>query len=338
MDATKELEKLAKQAGRRKQIHQSMVEQMAKCGVMAEYRYIAGIRSRPKSFLICGTAVDDATDIDLNKKISTGELEAEDVLLDRARDVIEHYPDKEELQPEDDEKDKPIEQIIGDTKDKAVRLVKAHHGEVAPVIQPAQVHRRFSINLDKWLRQRAKEFHEQAEQATGAFKRALDLQGRYLNVAAREGLDFVGEQDIVEKIAVSSETSHLVIRDTKTSKKTPSSSIADESHQLSAYSVASYVLDGKVPDAVKLDYLIDLKSGTKTATFESKRDDKDVQKYLNRLVPVIASFQSGIFLPAPDAAWWCDERYCAFHSICPHVRHPETTIGSAKELVQIEGV
>jgi hypothetical protein len=302
--------------------------------------------------------VDRATDIDLGKKIETGELEAEDVVLDAARDAVDHYPDKEEIIPEDDEVGKPIAEILGATKDKAVRLVKAHHTEIAPVIMPSEVHRKFSINLDKWLRNRAKELHKQADQLpAGAFKRSIDMQARYLNVAAKEGMDFVGEWDIVESFypefsctcgaigmnddgtcAVCGkyvENKKLVIRDTKTSKKTPSSDTAHESHQLTAYAAAAYVVNGKLPDEMKLDYLIDLKRGTSTTTLSTTRTMQDVQRYLNRLVPVISAFQSGIFLPAPDSAWWCDSRYCGYYDICPHVRHPETTIGSAKELVQI---
>jgi len=316
----------------RKQIHQSQVEMTARCGVQAAFRYVENIKRRPKSFLICGSAVDRGVGVDLTKKKDTGELEAEDVLCDVARDVVENYQGKEELQPEDDELGKSVAEILGDTKDKAVRLVKAHHGKVAPVVQPVAVNEKFSIDLDKWLRNRAAELHAQADKLpNGQLKRAIDLQARYLNVAARDGMDFVGEWDIKEHIA-----NERTIRDTKTAKKSPSADVAHDSHQLSAYSVAAYVIDGRVPDKVKLDYLIDLKKETKTMTIESTRDEQDVQKYLNRLVPVIAAFQSGIFLPAPDTAWWCDERYCAYHDICPHVRHKETTVGNASELVQIK--
>jgi hypothetical protein len=329
-DVAKQLEALATK--KRRQYHQSTVEMVSKCGVQAEFRYVAGIRSRPKSFLMCGTATDKSVSTDLDCKISTGELEKEDVLLDVARDAIEHYPGKEELQPEDDEVGRSIEEIVASTKDKAVRLVKAHHGNIAPEIQPRQTARRFAINLDKWLRGRASEIHAQAEDApTPWLKRALHQQARYLNVAARDGTDFVGEQDIVEEI-----DKQIIIRDTKTSKKSPSSDTAHESHQLSAYALASSVVDKQIPAALKLDYLVDLKGGTKTMTLSTTRDMQDIQKYLNRLVPVIASFESGIFLPASDNSWWCDARYCAYHDICQYVRHKETTIGRS-DLVQIVG-
>ena len=57
----------------------------------------------------------------------------------------------------------------------------------------------------------------------------------------------------------------LVIRDTKTSAKSPVPSFldgndkagtADDSEQLTAYAVASHVVDGRLPDKMVLDYLV----------------------------------------------------------------------------------
>jgi hypothetical protein len=314
----------------RKQLHQSGLEMLSKCGIQFEFRYLKGIKRKPNAFLLCGTATDKAVTTDLNHKIQTGELESEDVLLDIARDSIENSPEKNDIELEDEEVGNSVSSVISETKDKAVRLVKAHHAEIAPIIQPTHTARRFSINMDKWLRTKGKQIHEQAENAENPWlKRVQHQQAAHLNAAARDGFDFVGEQDVVEK----TETS-LVIRDTKTSKKSPSSDIADSSNQLSAYALASQVLDGKLPDALKLDYLIDLKKSTKTMTIESRRDEESTMAYLNRLVNGITSIRSGVFVPAPDQAWWCAEKWCSYHSICPHVKHSVTTVGQPK-FVQI---
>jgi RecB family exonuclease len=162
------------------------------------------------------------------------------------------------------------------------------------------------------------------------FQKIAHQQAAYLNAAARDGFDFVGEQDIVEKTE-----STLVIRDVKTSKKSPSEDTAEKSNQLTAYAIASQVLDGKLPDAMKLDYLIDLKKSTKTMTLTTKRDDQQAMTYLNRIVNAIAAIRSGIFVPAPDQAWWCDEKYCGYFSLCPHVKHSATSI---PQFVQIKEV
>jgi hypothetical protein len=325
-----ELEKLIPKTNLRQQLHQTGIEMLSRCQVQFEFRYLKGIRRPPNAFLICGSATHKAVDVDLNHKIETGDLEQESTLLDVARDAVENHPEKDNIELEEDEQGQSKEQVISGTKDKAVRLVKAHHGEIAPNIQPAQTARRFSINLDKWLRTKGKEFHERAENASSRIlRKILHQQAAHMNAAAKIGMDFVGEQDIVERFGQA-----LVIRDTKTSKKSPSANTADESHQLSAYATASRVLDGKVPDAVKLDYLVDLKSGTKTMTLESVRDESDVQKYLNRLIPAIAAIRSGNFVPAPDTAWWCSSKWCAYHSMCPYVRHKETTVGNLENLLK----
>jgi PD-(D/E)XK nuclease superfamily len=313
----------------RKQLHQSGLEMLSKCGIQFEFRYLRGMKRRPKSFLICGTATDSAVGTDLDCKIRTGELEQESVILDVARDAVANHPERDNIEPEDDEEGKSNEQILGEVKDKAVRLVTAHHAEIAPIVKPTATHRRFSLNMDKWLRERAKKIHAEAEKMEiKGFQKIVHQQAAYLNAAARDGFDFVGEQDIVEN-----DGTELVIRDVKTSKKSPSEDTAHKSNQLSAYAIASQVLDGKLPHSLKLDYLVDLKKSTKTMTLVTKRDEQQAMSYLNRIVNAIASIRSGIFVPAPDQAWWCDARYCGFHSICPHVRRTEISI---PQFVQIK--
>lgn len=330
-DATQALKSITPKI--RKQLHQSGAEMLGKCGIAFEFRYLLGIRRPPSAFLICGKATDKGVTTDLQHKIDTGELEQESVVLDVVRDSVDNDPEKDSIEVFGDDKTKSKEQIIGETKDKAVRLTKAHHGVIAPEIRPSQVARKFSINMDKFLRGRAKDFHKQAdEQSDKHAARVLNQQAAYLNIAARNGVDFVGEMDIVEQYRTE-ETAEMhafdemVVRDTKTSGKSPSANVADESHQLSAYSLAAQVIDGRLPDAVKLDYLVDLKSGPKTMTVASSRTADDVRVYLNRIVNAVATVESGMFTPAPNAAWWCSAKWCAYHHICPHVVH--------KELVQI---
>jgi hypothetical protein len=313
----------------RKQLHQSGLEMLSNCGIQFEFRYLKGMRRQPKSFLICGTATDAAVGTDLDCKIRTGDLEQESVILDVARDAVANHPERDNIEPEDDEVGKSNEQILGEVTDKAVRLVTAHHGEIAPTVSPTATHRKFSLNMDGWLRARAKKIHAEADKMeVKGFQKIVHQQAAYLNAAAREGFDFVGEQDIVEKTE-----SALVIRDVKTSKKSPSEETADKSNQLTAYAIASQVLDGKLPDSLKLDYIIDLKKSTKTMTLVTKRDEQQAMSYLNRIVNAIASIRSGIFVPAPDQAWWCDARYCGFHSICPHVKRTEISV---PQFVQIK--
>lgn len=328
----------------RKQLHQSGVETLGKCGIMWEFRYLKGLKRRPNAYLICGSATDAGVTTDLTHKINTGELEQESVVTDVVRDAVANHPDRDAIELDEDDKGKSIAQVLDETKDKAVRLVTKHHGDVAPTIRPTAVARRFSLNMDRWLRGKAKEIHARAEQAENAWlKRVLHQQAAHLNAAARDGFDLVGEQDIVEQFEDGPFKYHedeplqqiLVIRDTKTSKKSPSDDTAHNSHQLSAYALASQVLDGKLPDKMVLDYLVDLKRETKYVPLETTRDAEQAQAYLSRVVNAIVSIRSGVFMPAPNTAWWCSEKYCGYHGICPHVKHKVQTVG-ANPLVQIQ--
>jgi hypothetical protein len=189
--------------------------------------------------------------------------------------------------------------------------------------------------MDAWLRARAKEIHAAAEtMEVKGFAKIAHQQAAYLNAAARDGFDFVGEQDIVEHhVDDFLREDVLVIRDVKTSKKSPSEDAAEKSNQLTAYAIASQVLDGKLPDAMKLDYLVDLKKSTKTMTLTTTRDDQQAKSYLNRIVNGIAAIRSGIFVPASDLSWWCSEKMCGYWNICPHVKHSTTSL---PQFVQIK--
>lgn len=324
----------------RKQLHQSGLGMLSKCGLQFEFRYLQGKKRKPNAFLLCGSATDTAVNTDLNHKINTGELEQDlKVLTDLARDVVEHHPERDNIElVDEDEKGKSISDVIGETKDKAVRLVTAHHGKIAPTMHPLETSRKFSLNMDRWLRKKAKEIHARAEEANNAWlKRTLHQQAAYLNAAARDGFDFVGEMDIVEAETDNPENPYklLTVRDTKTSKKSPPENTAHESTQLSAYALASQVEYGKLPDMLALDYLVDLKKETKAMTMPTHRDAADTQAYLDRVVRGIVSIRSGVFTPAPDTAWWCSEKWCAYHSICPAVKHKVTIVGNP-ELVQIK--
>src|SRR5436853_3694417 len=111
----------------RRQIHQSSIETLSKCGILFQNVYVEHKRRRPKTFLISGAATDKAVGTDLNHKIDTGELEQESVVLDVARDAA-MTADYDDVEPEDDEVGKPVDDLRGMVADKAVRLARGHHG------------------------------------------------------------------------------------------------------------------------------------------------------------------------------------------------------------------
>jgi hypothetical protein len=127
-------------------------------------------------------------------------------------------------------------------------------------------------------------------------------------------VDLAGALDIQEGSAM--------VRDTKTSGKTPSKTIADESIQLTAYALAVKVIDGKPVEKVQLDYLID-KAQPEAKPFTSTRDDDDFRTLLLRIERAVIAMEKGVFIPARETDWWCSPKYCGFHGSCPFVRQPK---------------
>lgn len=327
------IEKITPKEKRRRQLHISSVNMLNDCGQRFLFRYILGKRRPPSAFILVGNSIDTSVTRDLDSKIETGELLERGDVLDIAATTFEQEKAKEpiELDAEEKAEGKTVEQILGDAKDKTVALAGLHHDEAAPAIQAIRTKRKFSVNMDTFLRARAKEMHEAAELAPDRYAaRMLTAQATSLNAMAREGVDFVGEQDIVEKIA-----DKLVIRDTKTSAKSPSPSMldgagkpgtADDSEQLTAYAVASHVVDGKLPDLMVLDYLVRTNARTPSLKYvatKTTRSLDDVNVFLNRFVNAIHALKTGVFVPANQSWWGCSQRWCGFYDICPYAKKPK---------------
>jgi len=323
-----DISKITPKSKLRQQIHVSAVNMMNDCGQRFLFRYILGIKSPPNAFLLVGKSTDESVTKDLDHKIDTGELLQRGDVLDICSAKFDEEQKNEPIELDQDEKKegKSLNQVLGEAKDKAVALSGLHHDEAAPNIQAVKTRRRFSINMDDFLRSRAKELHESADHAPDKYAaKLLDDQARSLNVAAREGIDFVGEQDIQEMIG-----NMLVIRDTKTSAKSPAPSIldgadkpgtADDSEQLTAYSVASHVIDGKLPDLMVLDFLVRTNAKVPTLKYvptKTTRSMDDVNVFLNRFVNLLHSKRVGVFVPANQNWWGCSAKWCGFYNICPY--------------------
>ncbi len=350
------MDKIVAKDKQRRQIHVSGINMANDCGQRFLYRYILGMKSPPNAFLLVGKSTDESVTQDLNHKIKTGELLRRDDVLEISAAKFEQEQRAEpiELDAEEKKEGKSLEQVLGDAKDKAVCLSGLHHDEAAPNIQAVQTRRRFSIDMDVFLRSRAKELHQAGDDAPDKYAaKLLHDQARSLNAAARDGVDFVGEQDIQEILRVPNDpalrgvhipdgtelkdgySEWLVIRDTKTSAKSPTPSFldgndkagtADDSNQLTAYACASHVVDQKLPDRMVLDYLVRTNAAKPTVKYVptvTTRSMDDVQVFLNRFTNLIHAMKTGVFVPANESSWICSEKWCGFWKICCYAKHPK---------------
>lgn len=341
-DASKALASITTK--RREQLHISGINMLSECGKRFEFRYILGIRRPPAVFMHIGTAVDASVSTNLQHKIDTDELLKREDAVELAAETFKARQEAEPIELEPDEKGKPVNDVLGEAQDKTVALAGLHYDEAAPNINATRVQRKFSINMDKWLRLRAKELHAAGDREQDKYAaQILHSEARALNAAARQGLDCAGEQDIVEQaimkprslgMTTSALPTTLVIRDTKTSGKSPTKSlmdgnkypgIADDSDQLTVYAMASHIFDGKLPDLMVLDYLVytPARHDTKYVPTKTVRDMNDVNVFLNRFANAVHAYKRGIFVPAKADWWGCSEKYCGYWNMCPYAKRPK---------------
>lgn len=324
---------------KREQLHISGVNMLSECGKRFEFRYILGIRRPPAAFMHIGTAVDASVSRDLQNKIETGELLKRDDAIEIAAETFKARQEADPIELDVDEKSegKPINLVLGEAQDKTVALAGLHYDAAAPIIHATKVQRKFSIDMDRWLRQHAKSLHAAGDAEQNKFAASiLHSEARALNAAARHGLDCAGEQDVVEEIIPDPHEYRptLHIRDTKTSGKSPTKSlmdgnkqpgIADDSDQLTTYAMASLVLDGKLPDAMFLDYLVytPARHDTKYVPTKTVRDMNDINVFLNRFANAVHAYKRGIFVPAKADWWGCSQKYCGYWDMCPYAKRPK---------------
>jgi len=107
------------------------------------------------------------------------------------------------------------------------------------------------------------------------------------------------------------------VRDLKTSGKSPGQNDAEDSLQLSAYSVAHKAIYGRRPASVFLDNLVATQE-PKLVTQEASRSDGDLQVFLNRLYRAVEGIEKGERRPAPHGSWWCSRNWCGYWNQCPY--------------------
>jgi hypothetical protein len=135
----------------------------------------------------------------------------------------------------------------------------------------------------------------------------IDIQGLSVQLA--------GEIDLQTPTA---------IRDLKSSAKSPVKTLADTSQQLTTYALAAKVLDGKLPEAVALDYVVRTpkKRELKYVELVSARTDADLKPLLERVSNAARLIEAGVFAPADPSFWACSKKYCSFWPTCRYASRP----------------
>jgi RecB family exonuclease len=113
-----------------------------------------------------------------------------------------------------------------------------------------------------------------------------------------------------------------VIRDLKTSKKSPNKDAADKSQQLSMYALIRRAEVGTLPHSLKLDYLVQTpeRQERKHVPLSTKRDEGDIVALVARINTATDAVERGVFMPTNPDSWWCSRQYCDYFETCPYVK------------------
>ena len=109
------------------------------------------------------------------------------------------------------------------------------------------------------------------------------------------------------------------IRDLKTASKAPASDAANKADQLTVYALSYFVLRGKLPTVLGLDYLVD-KTKPELTSQETTRTQEDFKVLLNRISTAVKLIQGGIFMPCARDSWVCSKRFCGYYDQCQYAR------------------
>ncbi len=130
-----------------------------------------------------------------------------------------------------------------------------------------------------------------------------------------------GTMDLIAKTAGGE-----VVRDLKTSEKSPSKDTADRSQQLTMYALIRQAEVGALPVKLTLDYLVrtPARAERKHVPLDTVRDPEDVAALVNRINTAVEAVKRGVFMPTAPDSWWCSQAYCEFYNSCVYTAKGRT--------------
>lgn len=128
-------------------------------------------------------------------------------------------------------------------------------------------------------------------------------------------LEIHGTIDLIDQGAAGE-----VIRDLKTSEKSPPEHAAATSQQLTMYGMIRLAEVGRLPARFALDYLVRTpkRHEQKHVPQETTRTPDDIRALVARLNTAVEAVRRGVFVPANQESWWCSPTYCEYFATCPY--------------------
>lgn len=137
--------------GMKPQLHWSHISMFTKCAEQYRRRYILGEKFPPGSGAACGTGMHKGAELDLTRKIETGQLAATEEVTEAARDaVVKTFDSPEGVTFTEDEQAEGVGKVKAKAIDAAVSCASTHHSGLAPLANPLQVERKWVLDIDNF--------------------------------------------------------------------------------------------------------------------------------------------------------------------------------------------
>ena len=132
----------------KRQLHWSQISMYTKCAEQFRRRYILGEILPPGVGAVSGTGMHKAVEMDLTRKLETGELAPEEEVTERARDAVaEAFDAPAGVLLTAEEKAEGADKAKAAAIDAAVTCAAVHHQELAPLASPRQIERKWVLDL-----------------------------------------------------------------------------------------------------------------------------------------------------------------------------------------------
>ncbi|HRZ15326.1 MAG TPA: PD-(D/E)XK nuclease family protein [Candidatus Omnitrophota bacterium] len=107
---------------------------------------------------------------------------------------------------------------------------------------------------------------------------------------------------------------NIVIRDTKTTARTPGPDEAFKNFQLTTYTLGYKIKTGKMPKGIALDYVVKTKA-PKVVTLKDQRSEEDIDALLNTIGKVEFAIEHELWYPNPHN-FMCGPKGCGNWEAC----------------------
>jgi len=259
------------------QLHVSQIRRLCLCGEQYRRIHVLGERRPPGAAAHIGTANDRAHKDDLQHKIDAGVLRELTYTNDVVRDSLNALFE-EGVHLVEGESEKSVK---GNAVDRAIRINKVRHEELAPIIKPTALGTKWVAVLEGY---------------------PYDLAGE---------MDVEDEDIPVRDLKTSGGYPAHTAADT---------SMQLDMYALYKHCCGAEQLPMRVALDYVTDVMNKSGPKTTAKVLDSVRSEGHVQSMLARIERVISCLEKGVFLPADPDSWVCCEKWCGFFTDCPYAK------------------